>query len=712
MNYLKYANAACFFAMILFAAKPVHADSPSALAGVVVEQITFNSAHTGFIPASEYAHVIIYYPPAPVLLQRFLNMYFDLGNGPVWAIQNMPLLDGMIVGPGLRGPSTLVDLTQLGVSRGTDLAGVPFFYGFSFSNDPVAEPPPFVPKGSGVIGRRVYRQGGANVAGVPGIGLNGPNKEPLKPPYDGGTNKEWAWRHNLDSFNKDVGHNQCGPAAITISLLWLAKQYPDHINLGTQSFYEVLAKVKEDIPNFVEGEGVWDDEIIRGKLKFFQRTDKTIAPGWQVKYQGGIGNKNSKGQAQILPAWIQEGALVARKKGATPTFEFLKNELAAGEDVELVVDYLHEDQSVPACMTNDDCTDYVDDEGNIIEYFCSGGRCYTFTGAHVMAVRGFLKHGNKAFLWTTDDAEQDPFGHKPSDSVPPNNEGLRHEQLQQVIVGGPNDGPLNGYMYLTGEGGLNRVRFVVSESPPEPGKPVVYDTVYSSIPGTNFSAGVWTKDGIPIGKTFAGGVTPLPGVPQTDSAVLPEQPNDWHWSVTFTLFGTDYIFNVDIQGFGPNDAIEVEVVACGAIPVLTLEVDKGLNFYDLLDENGFIIHSAPWSGYPENIPNFCGTTGSVRNSAPASCTQDVDCFDQNTCTCDRCVAGACQNTPTLYGNADCTGIVEVGDVLCVLAGYAGYENCPNGDLAPPCTGDGIIEVSDVLAVLSAYTGGDPCNCPG
>jgi len=578
------------------------ADGSGAILQVIVEQITFESAHTGFVPDSEYAHLTITYPPAPARLQRFLNMYLDIGTGPGWVVQNMPLLDELIVGPGNRSPSTMIDLSIIGLTRGTSLLGQPFIYSYSLSDDPVGAPPPFQPKGSGMIGRRVYDQGGANVYPPGEFGLNAAVKGPLKPPYDGGINKEFSWRTNLDSHNRNVGHNQCGPAAITVSLTWLAEEYPDAINLGIQTWYQTLQKVKNNIPNYVDGVGVWDDEIIRGKLGFFQRPDKQIADGWQVKYQGGVGNKNAMGVPSSLPQWVQEGGLVARKMGEIPDFGFLKSQLADGEDVELTVDYLYRHPTA-MCMTNADCP---------AGYFCSDGSCYKFTGAHVMAVRGFLTHGNKTFLWTTDDGDQDPLGHKPGDLVPFSDDGLRDEHLQQVIVGGPGDGPLNGYMYLGGEAGLNRVRFVVAESPPEPTKPVVFDTVYSSIPGTTFGPGIWTKDGIPIGKTFATGVTPPPGVLQNDRAVLPEEPNDWHWTVTFTLGMVDHVLDVDLSGFSLATELNVDVISCTSEPSIKLVADIALDTYELRDENDLTFHAGSWSGYPGNVPPQCSITGSWR----------------------------------------------------------------------------------------------------
>ncbi len=101
---------------------------------------------------------------------------------------------------------------------------------------------------------------------------------------------------------------------------------------------------------------------------------------------------------------------------------------------------------------------------------------------------------------------------------------------------------------------------------------------------------------------------------------------------------------------------------------------------------------------------------------PIPCQTDVDCADQNVCTCDRCVNNECVNSPNEYGNSDCTGIPEIGDVICLLAGYSDVAACPNGDITDgndPCHGNQppFIDISDVLAVLDAYAGLDPCSCP-
>ncbi len=56
------------------------------------------------------------------------------------------------------------------------------------------------------------------------------------------------------------------------------------------------------------------------------------------------------------------------------------------------------------------------------------------------------------------------------------------------------------------------------------------------------------------------------------------------------------------------------------------------------------------------------------------------------------------------------GIVEIGDVLCMLDGYNNQSACPDSDIAP-CIPDGITELGDVLAILDAYGGIYLCAGP-
>ncbi len=57
--------------------------------------------------------------------------------------------------------------------------------------------------------------------------------------------------------------------------------------------------------------------------------------------------------------------------------------------------------------------------------------------------------------------------------------------------------------------------------------------------------------------------------------------------------------------------------------------------------------------------------------------------------------------PVRYGDLDENGFIDVGDVLCVLAGFANPGACLNGDISP-CGGDGERDVGDVLLILDLY----------
>ena len=89
------------------------------------------------------------------------------------------------------------------------------------------------------------------------------------------------------------------------------------------------------------------------------------------------------------------------------------------------------------------------------------------------------------------------------------------------------------------------------------------------------------------------------------------------------------------------------------------------------------------------------------------------CLDDTDCTVDVCNSDlTCSFPARVYGDIDTppNGIVELGDILCMLDGFTNPPDCPNADIAP-CEGNGIIDVDDILAVLDAYGGADPC-CGG
>lgn len=103
------------------------------------------------------------------------------------------------------------------------------------------------------------------------------------------------------------------------------------------------------------------------------------------------------------------------------------------------------------------------------------------------------------------------------------------------------------------------------------------------------------------------------------------------------------------------------------------------------------------------------------------CVTNEDCADGNVCTDDRCdlTSGSCTHSPIAFlafGDADRSGAVEVGDVLCAIMAYAGnFAICPKErtDIMPCGAPDGLVEVGDILAFVAAYAGNPPCPdlCP-
>lgn len=108
--------------------------------------------------------------------------------------------------------------------------------------------------------------------------------------------------------------------------------------------------------------------------------------------------------------------------------------------------------------------------------------------------------------------------------------------------------------------------------------------------------------------------------------------------------------------------------------------------------------------------DVCSPEGVCINQSE-DCIFDPYCagnLGNTACNCGQC-AGCCVFTPTVYGNVNCTGPVNLDDILCVLAGFANPANCREGDIAP-CQRNGVINLDDILGVLQAFAGADPCNC--
>jgi len=124
--------------------------------------------------------------------------------------------------------------------------------------------------------------------------------------------------------------------------------------------------------------------------------------------------------------------------------------------------------------------------------------------------------------------------------------------------------------------------------------------------------------------------------------------------------------------------------------------------------------AAPEANCTDGIDNDCdGLTDCLDPQCACGCATDVECAlaNDDACTCDECFGGTCASTPIVFGNVNCIGPIDLDDILCVLDGFADLDDCPNGDTAPPCSGNNLIDLDDILVVIDAFAGDDPCACP-
>jgi hypothetical protein len=98
-----------------------------------------------------------------------------------------------------------------------------------------------------------------------------------------------------------------------------------------------------------------------------------------------------------------------------------------------------------------------------------------------------------------------------------------------------------------------------------------------------------------------------------------------------------------------------------------------------------------------------------------SCEQISDCPDHaSSCTGSVGFPGLCVCTtppgPCFGDIVPPVGVVDLDDILCVLAGFQDFNDCPGGDLFP-CGGNSIIDLDDILAILDAFSGDALCGFP-
>jgi hypothetical protein len=105
----------------------------------------------------------------------------------------------------------------------------------------------------------------------------------------------------------------------------------------------------------------------------------------------------------------------------------------------------------------------------------------------------------------------------------------------------------------------------------------------------------------------------------------------------------------------------------------------------------------------------CKSLGCVNSTPPPGMVPI--CPEDNACNCQSCEDGTCVVVCVKFGNVTCDAgnIVNLDDILCVLAGFSSLIRCPDADINP-CGGNGLINLADILDTLNAFGGANPCGC--
>jgi probable HAF family extracellular repeat protein len=363
---------------------------------ISLDQISYDAVHSGAVPCSEYGHVSLMPLQSPGATQ-FLQVVGTLGTGPAWMVRNLPIVDS------ITETSATVDLTQLGVSRGTCINGSMFVYDFTLTDTPIGDAPDLTPRLTAMVGSRINRaEGDIPVAPI----FPGSLAASAPPPAFTFLAGPLQFINRQGMGNVVQGPNECAPSAVANSMHWLESN--GDIDLGGDTPDQSLGKLKSDMqPAGWTGNGVSQRETIEGKLRFAQRAEHPL--NIDIHYQADSTLTDLGGSVTV-------GTMTANRDGTggPPTLDYLLQEMKRGQDVEFSLDWL-------------------DDNGNK-------------TGGHVIVVSGVLNMGSYSGIWFNDDTQQN--------GMPG---GQRTDQFAKLEMEG-------NYLQI---GGLtrNRVKAIYSESP-------------------------------------------------------------------------------------------------------------------------------------------------------------------------------------------------------------------------------------------------------
>jgi hypothetical protein len=254
-------------------------------------------------------------PPDSVI---YINIVADsMGTGTSkWIVRNLPIIP-YYLDPTPHCFRTMFDFGWLGAITGVPMTSV--VAEVSTSTLPLPTMPIMSTITTHPVGAGFYaaegRPGGPHdfSGGMPDItSLNFPPTLPLRV----------EWRSNMP--NVEAGTNECAPASAANSLAWLTEE---HGYFGVPPVEELLDSLKNARHmNTSSTSGTGDRNMIEGKLKLIDEFGLPL----EVHFQD-----NALGGGDIVtPSGTAEG------QGTRPTWDWIEEQVDAGQDVEIGITWL------------------------------------------------------------------------------------------------------------------------------------------------------------------------------------------------------------------------------------------------------------------------------------------------------------------------------------------------------------------------------------
>jgi uncharacterized protein (TIGR03437 family) len=458
---------------VLLAVGAAIAYAQAVVDGFSLDQISFTAVYSGNVPCSEYGQAGFAVRQFPGVVQ-YIQVVAQLAGStaaPAWIVQNVPASAGAVT------EWAPVNLTLLGVQRGACITGSQVNYTLSVTNNVIAVAPSYTGNLSAFVGQQTNNAQGMVDTSPDSPGTLPPPESPaalLRPEIpearpenpeaqgasasSGDLSIEITDRPGMGNVPQAL--NSCAPSAVTNSMHWL--QSTGSINLNGDTPAQSLAKVESDMSYSSASGTLWNNVVV-GKLLFSQRPEHPL--NLDIHYQA---DTTSIG----MGASVTAGSATANRDGSggPPTFDYIQQQMALGQDVELGLQWLGTDAA-----------------GNTV-----------VTAGHMVAVSGIATS---------------PYGQgiRFNDATTQNNTvaGLRTNQWAPV-------GKEGSYISLAGQP-RNRIVQVTVESP----KPVRYlyyglennNTVGAFVVSPLLLQAASSADSFTPRATASGGLTPVSGSP-------------------------------------------------------------------------------------------------------------------------------------------------------------------------------------------------------